>query len=308
MENNLVEQYITPVSREELAERISILGKGLSLLEEKVELCNGTLSLTGFIKDISHHFVNGLEGFSNAFISFISSPFSSNNPLPQYKDFNNYKNKAITISSSSKHASDYVSVYGKKDIAYISGCRCTLLELVNELKDVDSNCDEIVMKGLKEIDLYVSNGLSDPEFRISSRPYKIGDDLKKLRNFTDKIKRINSVAIDPTSLEDHQLIIKIMPTLPELKDITNGLNIIKDFTDDKVLPKVDDYVKSISMKAKTLAEELKDKNNNKCSNQFLKDIREVLTIGAEGVTYLATYYYLITQAVQAYKLLVTELK
>lgn len=302
-------QSISPVTREELVNRINALNLSLAAFNEKVDLCAGTLSITGFIKDVSHHFVNGLSGFATGFMEFIKSPFASNNPLPQYKDFDKYKQKAISITNNHKIAEEFVSKYGSIDVPYIASCRVSLKAIVSDLRNVRDDSASVIIKGLKELDEYISNALTDTSFRTSTRPYKLGQGLGELEKFTTKIMDINKAVIDPTSLEDHRLLNFIIPNIQDYKDITNDLNMIKEYTDYKILVKVDDLVKSISAKAKALAEELNNKENAKdCNKQFIKDVKNVLEIGANGVTYLATYYYLIAQSVQSYKVSLDVIK
>lgn len=300
-------QSITPATREDIEKQIQSLSTSLNFLESKTELCSGTLSITGFAKDVAYHFTQGLDSFAKGFMEFISKPFESNNPLPQFRNFESYKSKAISLANDGKVASEFTTKYGSIDIPYISGCRVTLLEVVNALNTIPSNSERIIINCLKDVDSFISDALSDEKVRNNPRPFKLTDGLKEGKSFTDDVIKVNSIIIDPTSYEDHTIIIKILPNLNDFKDIVNGLNKLRDMTDAKTLNKIDDIVKSISIKAKSLSDELKDKEN-KCNKQFISNVKDVLLIGANSVTYLATYYYLITQAAQSFRTLVETMK
>lgn len=291
---------LTPVSYDDVKSHIQMLSRGFESLQSSTDMCVGLESISGFFKSTVVFFTQGLQNFADGFLAFLSSPFSSgnNNPLPQFKDYESARRKILGLGKDGYF--NKINKVWTKPFPYIAGCNKELTTVTDALVSVMNNHVEIIRAGLSDVNAVVSQGISDEAFRKSNSPYKHTPAIKEMIKFTDSIKNINKEMIGSGNYTDSIPAGEMLPNYDAAVSATENLNKLHNGLSLKTLPRVDDEVKAIAMKSKSLAEDIKN-NKLECSKQFLNTMKDVLLAGGEAVTYLATYYYLVSQSVNSYK-------
>lgn len=255
----------------------------------------GNEDFMAIISNAKMFLTKGLDKISGLFSSSLNE---TKNPIPVFRDINDY----ITYLERSKGSFDsvYLEALFKTDIPYIAGCKVNFETLVDRLKSLVVDHGKKVKNAVYEADLIVSKALSSDDFRKSSRPYTETQPIKDGKKFNEDIANFNREVIDPVNMVDHKPFSEVFGNVSSLYEAGKILKSIGDMTLFKDLQNIHGEVTSISVKVKSLANQI-ETGNIECTNECIKHVISCLTVSAEAVTSLAILYYFIGQAAQVFK-------
>ena len=265
----------------------------------KVELNNSltfeNLGFSDIISSVVNYFSDGFKAFSN-FFNKSDIILSRNQPLPH---FSKCEKSLKMVNDIIKQPGD---LYGKVmdfKVPYLQGCVMQLDDLTNRLASLAPNHREIIMGYLNELDTIVSKLVSNADYLSGNREEELSEKGKEARDFVDKVKGLNEELFDRRSDKtDIRPISQVIPNITSLGIIRDNLKELYNYADRDFLPKSISIANSIHLKLKHINKDSKISKNN------LKGVSERLLLGAESLTYLGTYYYLITQSILSFDALI----
>lgn len=264
-----------------------------------VELANSlsfeSIGFSDIISSVVNYFSDGFKAFSN-FFNKSDLILSKNQPLPHF----------AKCEKSMKIVNDIVrepgDIYGKVmnfKVPYLQGCIMQLDDLTNRLTALAPNHREIVLAYLNEVDTMVSKLVSDNDYLSGSRGEELSEKAVAAKDFVDKVKALNEELFDRRSDKtDIRPISQVIPNITSLGIIRDNLKELYNYADRDFLPKAISIANGIHAKLRHISKDSKMSKNN------LKGVSDRLLIAAESLTYLGTYYFLITQSILSFDALV----
>lgn len=267
-------------------------------VETLYELQTSTESIGSFLSETKSFLAQGFNKFAN----FFSKTFSKTpNPIPQFYKIEDYQKTAKKIISSG----DYSRVVNNQ-YDYIMGCKLFLQDMFQGVLRASEDHATIVKEVMADLDLTVSELLSDQDKRTSIKPFVLTDKMKLGVNFHKKVEEFQAKAIAGDGYQDKQELYKIIPNFNVLKEIDTYIEDIRKNFSESIFSSTLKEIESLSLKTKELARQI-EKKEITCSKQALSSLKDSLTIGANVSTSLATLYYLAGQCALAYKNLIQHL-
>lgn len=265
----------------------------------RVELNNSlsfeNLGFSDIISSVVNYFSDGFKAFSN-FFNKSDVILSKNQPLPH---FSKCEKSMKVVNDLIRQPGD---LYGKvlnMNVPYLQGCVMQLDDLTNRLVSLAPNHREIILSYLNELDTIVSKLVSDAEYLSGSRGEELSDKAKSAKDFVDKVKSLNEELFDRRADKtDIRPISQVIPNITSLGIVRDNLKELYKYADRDFLPKSISLANAIHTKLKHINKDSKMSKNN------LSGVSERLLIGAESLTYLGTYYFLITQSILSFDALV----
>lgn len=283
---------------EELNYLIKHKNEVLKSVDTLYEIHTSTESIGSFLSDTKSFLSQGFNKFAN----FFSKTFSKTpNPIPQFFKIEDYQKMAKKIILSG----DY-SLVVNKEYDYIMGCKIFLQDMFQGVVDSSNDHAEIVKNVISDIDLFVSELLTDEDKRTSIKPFSLSENMKLGQIFNKKVEGFQAKAIAGDGYKDRVELYKIIPNFNALKEIDSSIDKIRKSFSENIFASTLKEIESLSLKTKELAKQIQLKEIT-CSKQALESLKESLTIGANVSTSLATLYYLAGQSALAYKNLVKNL-
>lgn len=250
-------------------------------------------SMPMFLKNISTLFINKLESF----LGIFSTNTDRLDADKVYKDYNTfvkdmYERKSDVNKISKELQYPEVSNLVVPTVVGLNPKK-NLLDLTNNVVSAMPLVKDNIINELVNLDTYLANILTDPNFRTQSAPQKQNMSLVKLES--DLYKKLDEVIVTK-AIEDTAKLHTLIPNFSSLNTVIESLygqarGITLEFMKD-----IEKAIDLLHDKVKVLEEDMR-KPNFEIHKNVLKKLTDDLEMGAKTITVSISYIHLFNQTV-----------
>lgn len=244
-----------------------------------------------FFKNISQFFASKMQVIGSVF-GFNSDRVekfdSMKKPNEYNKDLFGLKKKMDSIVDTRRYTS-----IENIDVPTVVGLKVPLNELVDGLQEALGIINGKLYSVLDSIDIEAAKILSSDDYRKSTRPIKLNEDITKINNSLDKIL---TKMINPRLINDVTKFNKLFPkNIESLRQVYNGTMNLDAMATSKAMLQIQQKTKDVAEKVDHIAEQLNRNKDFEISKPILKAFMSDVKEAANFVTNSMSFVHLYNQ-------------
>lgn len=244
-----------------------------------------------FFKNISQFFASKMQVIGSVF-GFNSDRVEKYDSMKKPNEYNKelfgLKRKLDSIVETRRYGS-----VENIDVPTVVGLKVPLEDLVDGLQEALDTINSKLYPVLDSIDIEAAKILSSDDYRKSTRPIKLNEDITKINKKLDKIL---TGLINPRLITDITKFNKLFPkNMDSLRQVYNGTMNLDAMATSKAMLQIQQKTKDVAEKIDHIAEQMNKNKEFEISKPILKSFMSDVKEAANFVTNSMSFVHLYNQ-------------